>query len=80
MTDRKKLQSEKDALMKEYFEVGNVVKIMEKKVKHLEGKKFSEPVLAILRRDVARLKGAKKSYRGRVAHLTYLQVHSGRRK
>jgi hypothetical protein len=79
--DKKGIVREKEELMRDYIELSDVAKLLEKKLRHLRSKKFgNKRVLAILERDLTRIKDKTGGYKGKMAHLTYLQVHSGRRK
>jgi FtsZ-binding cell division protein ZapB len=73
MTTVENLRKKKYEMMREAAELMDVRDILERKVKRLKSKKYSNPeVLRILERDLAAIKRRKGGYNERLLHLGYL--------
>ena len=72
MTTVENLIKKKEEAMKEACELMDIRDILEKKIKRLKSKKYSNPeIIRILERDLAALKRKKSSYNERLSYLTY---------
>jgi hypothetical protein len=72
MTTVENLIKKKEEAMREACELMDIRGILEKKIKRLKSKKYSNPeIIRILERDLAALKRKKSSYNERLSYLTY---------